>query len=221
MRVSLDDSVQQLDAPDRWRVMKRSERMAPVQRVLDGTERERARDMAQRSAAWAQPKRGCRNCSSTTWTMLRGFQQTARAGGNVMALRDSSPFSAGWKRQIRQQEQIVAQARQSVAGSTRLWQNAARQVKAVETVVDKWQGDERRHEQRLEQKDTDERAQRQSGARRRCKRSSDEYSSGFDECVATTDVAAVAGGCGGTGQRQVAAIFAAGTGCGVHGGTAG
>lgn len=142
--------------------MKRSERMAPVQRVLDGTERERARDMgaAQRGLGAAEAR--LQELQQYHMDYVRGFQQTARAGGNVMALRDFQSFLGRLEEAIRQQEQIVAQARQSVAGSTRLWQNAARQVKAVETVVDKWQGDERRHEQRLEQKDTDERAQRQS-----------------------------------------------------------
>ena len=143
--------------------MKRSERMAPVQRVLDGTERQRARDMgaAQRSLDAAETR--LQELQQYHLDYLRNFQQAARAGSNVMALRDFQAFLGRLEEAIRQQEQIVAQARQGVAGSTQRWQSAALRVKAVETVVDKWQGDERRHEQRLEQKETDERAQRKCG----------------------------------------------------------
>ncbi len=144
--------------------MKRSERMAPVQRVLDGTERERARDMgsAQRSLGAAETR--LQELQQYHMDYLSGFQQTARAGRNAMALRDFQSFLGRLEEAIRQQEQIVAQARLGVAGSTQLWRSAAQRVKAVETVVDRWQGDERRQAHRLEQKETDERAQVQAAS---------------------------------------------------------
>src|SRR5690606_40924645 len=40
---------------------------------------------------------------------------------------------------VRQQEQLVEQARQRVAGSRRDWQGAAQKVKAVGAVVERWQ----------------------------------------------------------------------------------
>jgi flagellar FliJ protein len=141
--------------------MKRSERMAPVQRVLGGTERDRARDMgaAQQGLAAAESK--LQELQQYHMDYLNGFQQSARAGRNALALRDFQSFLGRLEEAIRQQEQVVAQARQGVSGSTKLWQSAARQVKAVESVVHKWQGEERRREGRLEQKEVDERAQRQ------------------------------------------------------------
>jgi flagellar protein FliJ len=140
--------------------MKRSERMAPVQRVLGGAERERARDMgaAQRNLGAAQLR--LQELQQYHADYLQDFQRTARAGGNALALRDFQQFLGRIEEAIRQQEQIVDQARQLAAGSTKQWQSAAQRVKAVDSVVDKWQGDERSRDNRLEQKDIDERAQR-------------------------------------------------------------
>ncbi len=134
--------------------------MAPVQQVLGGKERDRARDVgsAQRSLGAAETR--LQELQQYHADYQQGFQRTARAGGNALALRDFQQFLGRLEEAIRQQEQIVAQAKQSVAGSTKQWQSAARRVKAVDSVVDKWQGEERRHEDRLEQKDIDERAQR-------------------------------------------------------------
>ncbi len=141
--------------------MKRSERMVPVQRVLGSTERERARDMGAAQQGLDSAQSRLQELQQYHAEYLHGFQQTARAGRNALALRDFQVFLGRLEDAIRQQEQIVAQARQGVAGSTRLWQSAAQRVKAVDSVVGKWQGDERRHDGRLEQKETDERAQRQ------------------------------------------------------------
>lgn len=140
--------------------MKRSERMGPVQKVLGGVERDRAREMGSAQQNLAAAESRLQELQQYHSDYLNSFQQTAMAGRNVMALRDFQAFLARLEDAIRQQQQIVAQARQTVAGSTKLWQTAAQRVKAVDSVVDKWQGDERRREDRLEQKDTDERAQR-------------------------------------------------------------
>jgi flagellar protein FliJ len=141
--------------------MKRSERMAPVQQVLDGTERARARDVgaAQRSLSAAEKR--LQELQQYHADYRSGFERSAKAGGNALALRDYQQFLGRLEEAVRQQEQIVIQARQSVAGSTTQWRSAARRVKAVDAVVDKWQVEERRLEGRREQKDIDERAQRQ------------------------------------------------------------
>lgn len=132
-----------------------------MQRVLDGAERDRARDMgtAQRSLDAALLR--LQELQQYHGDYLRSFDRSAKAGGNALALRDFQQFLGRLEEAIRQQEQIVAQAHQSVAGSTKHWQNAAQRVKAVDSVVDKWQGEERRLDSRIEQKDIDERAQRQ------------------------------------------------------------
>lgn len=140
--------------------MTRSERMAPVQRVLGGTERERARDLGTAQQALSAAESKLRDLQQYYVDYQQGFQESARAGQNALRLRDFQLFLARLEAAVKQQEQVVAQARAGVAGSTQRWQSAAQRVKAVDSVVDKWQLDERRSTDRLEQKETDERASR-------------------------------------------------------------
>lgn len=144
--------------------MKRSERMAPVQRVLGTTERDRARDMGTAQKQLEDAEARLRDLRQYHGEYLQGFEQRARTGQSVLALRDYQLFLARLEEAIRQQEQIVAQAKQDVSGSRQRWQSAARQVKAVESVVSRWQGDEKRQADRIEQKNTDERAMRPRSA---------------------------------------------------------
>ncbi len=140
--------------------MKRSERMAPVQRVLGNTERDRARDFGSAQQQVEQARTRLAELRQYHAEYTQGFEQRARGGQSALALRDYQLFLARLEEAIRQQEKIVEQTEQALSGSRQRWQNAARQVKAVESVVNRWQGDERRRADRLDQKDTDERAQR-------------------------------------------------------------
>jgi flagellar protein FliJ len=142
--------------------MKRSERMAPVQRVLGGAERDRARDMSTAQQALLAAQSRLAELQQYHADYVNGFQRTAMVGRNALALRDFQQFLGRLEEAVRQQEQIVAQAQAGVAGSTKLWQGAAQRVKAVDSVVGTWQVDERRREGRLEQKEIDERALRQT-----------------------------------------------------------
>jgi flagellar protein FliJ len=144
-------------------LIKRSERLAPVQRVLGGVERSRALEMgaAQRGLSAAEAR--LRELQQYHADYMQNFKRSAQAGGNAMTLRDYKQFLGRLEEAVRQQEQIVAQAQQGVAGSTRSWQSAARRVKAVDTVVDKWQGEERRRDDRQEQRESDERGRRPPG----------------------------------------------------------
>jgi flagellar protein FliJ len=137
--------------------------MEPVQRVLGGVERTRAQEMgaAQRGAEAAASRLA--ELQQYHADYLQSFKNSAQAGSSAMALRDYKQFLGRLEEAIRQQEQIVAQARQAAAGSTRSWLSAAQRVKAVDTVVDKWQGEERRREDRLEQRESDERGRRAPG----------------------------------------------------------
>ena len=145
--------------------MKRSERMAPVQQALESTQQDRARDFgaAQRQLESAEQK--LKDLEQYHDEYQRGFQQRARTGQSVTALRDYQVFLARLQDAIRQQTQVVLQARDGLTGSRQRWQSAARKSKAVESVVDRWQQDERRQADRIEQKESDERAllRRQKG----------------------------------------------------------
>ena len=145
--------------------MTRSERLAPVQRVLGQTEQQRARDLGEARQRLVAAETKLQDLQQYRQDYERVFQQRATTGQSVMALRDFQVFLARLDQAIQQQTQIAEAARGDVAGRTTRWQSAARQVKAVDSVVGRWQGEERRADDRREQKDTDERAQRGSAAR--------------------------------------------------------
>jgi flagellar FliJ protein len=140
--------------------MTRSERMAPVQQVLEQGEQARARELgdAQRRLAEAETKLA----ELTTYhaEYMVAFRKRAEDGISVTRLRDFQAFIARLEQALVQQQKIVALAREQVAAQRSSWQGAARQVKAVESVVDRWRSVELRVADRREQKDMDERAQR-------------------------------------------------------------
>jgi flagellar FliJ protein len=139
--------------------MTRSERLAPVQRVLGKTEQQRARDLADSRTRLTEAESKLQDLEQYRRDYDLAFQQRAKAGLPVMQLRDFQVFLARLDQAIQQQRLIVEAARGDVAGESTRWQSAARQVKAVDSVVGRWQGEERREQNRRDQKETDERAQ--------------------------------------------------------------
>ena len=140
--------------------MTRSERLAPVQQVLEHSEQARAREFgeAQRRLTEAESKLA----ELTTYhdEYLQTYRKRAEDGTSVTALRDFQAFLARLGQALSQQEKLVAQARDAVQNRRRNWQGAARDVKADESVVDRWRSQEARAGERREQKESDERAQR-------------------------------------------------------------
>ena len=140
--------------------MTRSERLAPVQQVLGHSEQARARELgeAQRRLAEAEAKLAeLRNYHSD---YLQAYRKRAEDGTSVTALRDFQAFLARLEQALSQQDSLVSQAREAVQTRRSNWQGAAREVKAVESVVDRWRSVEARAGERREQKESDERAQR-------------------------------------------------------------
>ena len=139
--------------------------MAPVQKVLDRKEKDRARELGEAQGRLSAAEVKLRDLEQYRQDYEQAFQQRAKAGQPVRALRDFQVFLARLDQAIQQQRQIVAATRNDVSGHSTLWQSAARKVKAVESVVDRWQGEERRAQDRRDQKETDERAQRAARSR--------------------------------------------------------
>ena len=139
--------------------------MAPVQKVLDRKEKDRARELGDARNRLSAAEVKLRDLEQYRQDYEQSFQQRAKAGQPVRALRDFQVFLARLDQAIQQQRQIVATSQSDVTGHSTRWQSAARQVKAVDSVVDRWQGEERRAQDRRDQKDTDERAQRAARSR--------------------------------------------------------
>src|SRR5690606_1191262 len=141
--------------------MSRVERMAPVQRVFGKAERDRATELGEAQRQLAEAEARLAELSTYHGEYMGAFRKRAEDGTSIRALRDFQAFLARLETAMRQQEQLVAQARERAAGSRRNWQGAAQQVKAVDAVVDRWQQIEVSAGERRDQKESDDRAQRQ------------------------------------------------------------
>lgn len=143
--------------------MKRTQKIAPVQRVFSTREQDRARELGLARQDVDAAQRKLTELRQYRDDYARGFEEQARGGCGAARLRDYQTFLARLDLALRQQEQIVLQARQKLETHNQRWQSAARSARALDTVVDRWQGEERRQDDRREQIQTDERAQRQQG----------------------------------------------------------
>ena len=74
--------------------MTRSERLAPVQRVLGQTEQQRARDLGEARQRLAAAETKLQDLQQYRQDYERVFQQRATTGQTVMALRDFQVFLA-------------------------------------------------------------------------------------------------------------------------------
>lgn len=140
--------------------MTRTERMQPVKRVLGETEKDKARVLGEAQQRLRESEQRLQELRNYAGEYQLAFRQRAESGTNIRKLRDFQAFLARLDEALRQQEQIVANCREQAAGSRAEWQGAARQVKAVDKVMHRWQAAETTAGAKRDQKDTDERAQR-------------------------------------------------------------
>lgn len=139
--------------------MTRSERLGPVQQVLEHSEQARAREFGEAQRRLTEAEAKLAELSSYHGEYLQAYRKRAEDGTSVTTLRDFQAFLARLEQALGQQENVVAQARDAVQNRRSNWQGAARDVKAVESVVDRWRGAEARAGERRDQKESDERAQ--------------------------------------------------------------
>ena len=140
--------------------MKRSERMQTVERVVSDVEKKRAEVLAACERKLSE--------SESKLAELEGYQKSyatqfqTRAGGGIGAagLQDFQVFMARLADAVKQQTQLVVKARAERDLELKTWQHAAQRAEAVGGLVKRWQADERRADDRVEQRESDERAQR-------------------------------------------------------------
>ena len=140
--------------------MSRVARMQPVQNVVDKAEQQRAEQLAAGERRVAECEARLADLMKYEADYRNHYKQRVSAGMNSLQLRDYQAFLARLTEAVRQQAQLVHNAKAERDACRKRWQEAARRAKAVEHVVDKWQAEERRGLDRREQRDSDERAQR-------------------------------------------------------------
>ncbi len=140
--------------------MRRSDRLEPVQKVVDDTERR----LAEHLAASERLLNGCEQKLNELIgyrdDYTKGFAIRAGQGMGARELADYQAFMSKLNEAIAQQSDIVDRARIDRDAQRKLWQEAAQRSKALTHVIDNWDQQEQRELSRREQVESDQRAQR-------------------------------------------------------------
>jgi flagellar FliJ protein len=140
--------------------MNRGNRLEPVRKAVDDTERRRAEKLAASEQRLGECERKLHELEEYQSDYRQTFNSRASGGIGSAGLRDYQLFLARLAEAIRQQTQLVTAMRSERDLEQKRWQEAARRCKAIDHVVDHWHAEERRAGERREQRDSDERAQR-------------------------------------------------------------
>ncbi len=142
--------------------MKRSERMETVEKVVSDVERKRAESLAACERRVTESETKLTELETYQKTYASQFNTRAGAGIGAAGLRDFQTFMARLADAVKQQIQIVSQAKVDRDAELTTWQHAAQRAEAVGGLVKRWQTEERRADDRREQSESDELAQRPS-----------------------------------------------------------
>lgn len=140
--------------------MSRAKRIEPVQDIAEDKEKKLAVSLVgfERRATETQTK--LKELESYRLEYQQQYAARAKRGMSVTDLRDYQAFLARLNDAVKQQQALVQRAEAERDAERLRWQEAARKAKALDHVIGKWKTEERRVEDKREQRDTDERAQR-------------------------------------------------------------
>jgi flagellar protein FliJ len=149
--------------------MKRSERLDVVQQAAARTERERAERVgaAERHLAEMQQKLAALEKYRSEYEA--GFATRAGGGVDVVGMRDFQTFLARLGEALSQQRELVALARKALEAERSNWREAAQRQHVVDTLADRWQGEETRAANRRDQNESDELSRQIAAAKERSK----------------------------------------------------
>ena len=140
--------------------MKRAQRLEMVQNVVDDLERRRAEALASSERRVSESEAKLAELESYQASYVRGFQVRAGSGIDASLARDYQAFLARLEEAIRQQIQVVTRTRAQRDSERQNWQGAAQRAEAVGQMVKRFQTEEVRAADKLEQQESDERSAR-------------------------------------------------------------
>lgn len=140
--------------------MKRADRLEPVQKIVDDTERRLAEHFAAAERLLNASEHKLQELTGYRDDYTTGFARRAGGGMGARELVDYQAFMVRLNDAIKQQSQMVQRARGDCELQRKRWQEAAQRAKALGHVIETWQHEELRAADRRDQRDTDERAQR-------------------------------------------------------------
>lgn len=140
--------------------MKRAKRLQPVGQLMDELERESALRVAATQTRLTEAQKRCTELQRYLGEYREMFAQRAKAGMEVAGLRDYQVFIARLQEAVQAQQTVVDQLAAECQTEREVWSQAAARKAAVGKVIQQAHSDERRAEDRRQQREVDERAQR-------------------------------------------------------------
>jgi flagellar FliJ protein len=140
--------------------MKRAKRLEPVQHIVDDAQRRLALSVAAFEKRVLEGEAKLLELQRYKGEYEQQFSQRAGRGIGATDLRDYQAFLARLTEAIKQQQVLVARARSEHQAERVKWQEALKRSKALGHVVERWQAEERLMNDKRDQRESDERAQR-------------------------------------------------------------
>lgn len=140
--------------------MKRAKRLEPVQQIVDDAQRRLAMSVAAFEKRVLEGEAKLQELQRYKGEYEQQFSQRAGRGIGATDLRDYQVFLARLSEAIKQQQALVTRARAEHQAERVKWQEALKRSKALGHVVERWQAEERHMNDRRDQRESDERAQR-------------------------------------------------------------
>ena len=140
--------------------MQRAKRLEPVQQIVDDAQRRLAMSVAAHEKRVLDGETKLQELQRYKGEYEQQFSARAGRGIGATDLRDYQAFLARLAEAIKQQQALVARARAEHQAERVKWQEALKRSKALGHVVERWQAEERHMNDRRDQRESDERAQR-------------------------------------------------------------
>ena len=142
--------------------MNASDRFKPVLRVAENREASAARRFGQSKKQCREEEDKLQNLRQYHAEYMARFQQTASTGMNASQLREYQSFLNKLEQAILEQEEIVRQSKLNCSEKKQQWTKKHIRTQTMDKAMDRMVKNEQKQKDALEQKASDELAQRLS-----------------------------------------------------------
>lgn len=140
--------------------MTKSQRFEPIRKLADRKEKDAASVLGKTLRERQGAQQRLNELQNYLAEYLERYAQASQSGLGGAQIQEYQAFIAKLEQAIAEQEKVLAGAQQVCDRSKHQWRGEYTRSKAMETVLERMQADERRERERREQAASDERNQR-------------------------------------------------------------